>query len=81
MIPGAVGADFQSGAFDLLPEPAARGKMRLAECGTVHAAIAGRADLGEFVERSQHALGMDAELRDWFHHLQNHILPLVSSIN
>lgn len=61
MIARAVRTKFQPGFFNLLAKPGTRGKMRLAQRGTMHAAIAGRADLRERVKIGAEALGVDTE--------------------
>jgi hypothetical protein len=61
MISRAIGAKRQAGFFDLRAEPFSRGQMRVAECGTMHAAIARRTDLRERIEIGAHPLPIDSQ--------------------
>src|SRR5512143_1320130 len=62
MIPCAIGAEFQPGAFDLLAKPFARREVRLTEGGTIHTSCLYRTDQSQLIQRNRHSVGVDAQV-------------------
>ena len=77
MIPCCVCSEFKSRIFDQSTEPAAGREMRRAERGTIHTAIARRAELRQTVKSGKHAFWIDAKLFEALCHVHyyNEIPP------